>query len=274
MSSSRLVLAKCPAISQPSWLLNPALIYIQPLRHKGHSKWQNIQHTKAANDQRLAKIAAKYAFKITTAIRGNGGETDPAINKELARTIKAGLSEGLMKSTLDKAIKNSNKSAEAMVESIQEIRGPGNCFILVEMLTKSAGQANSEVRKVVSKRGGMMDKGMLNMFDQRGQIIAKPVSADDYNNDKAEEDAIEMGAEEAEFEDGVVEFLCHPNDFADVKEKAEAMKFDILDASVRYIPSQIQELTSEKEQTAFDKLIEGLEDNPFVTAVHHNVVWI
>jgi len=252
-----------------------AAINMQQLRFKGHSKWQNIAATKGANDARLAKIAAKYNWKIRTAIRTNGNQTDMARNRELERAFKAGLSEGVSKSTLEKAIKNATGAGTDMVESLQEVRGPGNSFILVEMLTKSVRQGTSEVVKVTSKKGGMLDKGILNMFEKRGRIVAKPPPevANGYNTDKAEEDAIEMGAEEAEVDEGgVVEFLCGPFDFPEVRSKAEEMNFEVLDASVAYIPSQWLELEREKDRAGFTKLIEALDDNQFVTAVHHNVL--
>ena len=55
------------------------------VRWKGHSKWQNIQHTKAEKDGQRSKLAWTYNRKIGVAIRENGNETDPDRNKSLAR---------------------------------------------------------------------------------------------------------------------------------------------------------------------------------------------
>jgi len=270
-----------PRLMMPSshnrHLLEPtvAAALIQPSRQKGHSKWQNIAATKGANDIRLAKLGQKYAWMIGSAIRSNGGQTDMARNRDLERLFKAGLGEGILKTTLEKAIKNASVSGSDLTESIQEVRGPGNCFILVEMLSKSAGQAKMECNRVLNKKGGAMSKGVINIFERKGQIVARPPpdAVKDYNIDKAEEDAIEMGAEEVEVDDdGIVEFLCGPLDFPEVKAKAEEMKYEVLDASVRYVPNQWMELTTERERTAFDGLIAALDNNQFVTAVHHNVL--
>lgn len=247
---------------------------VMAVRHKGHSKWQNIKATKEANDAHKSKMSSKYAYMVSSAIRSNGGETRLEYNRELERVFKAGLSEGVMKATLERAIKRHGDMSD-IGEHLLEIRGPGNSFILVEMLAKSLAGAKNEIGKITRKKGGMLDSGMANMFEHRGQIIAKPPAdvAASYSNDTAEEDAIEVGAEEAEFdsESGVVEFLCSRNDFSDVKTQIEEKKFEVVLAKIGYIPTQYMELTTDREIDAFTKLIEALEAEDKCTAVHHNV---
>jgi len=51
-----------------------------PVRFKGHSKWQNIKHIKAANDLRIGKMCNKYAHLIGVAIRENKMEKNPEYN--------------------------------------------------------------------------------------------------------------------------------------------------------------------------------------------------
>ena len=46
----------------------------QQVRQKGHSKWQNIRHTKASNDLKFNKLSMKYASLIETAVRSNGNQ--------------------------------------------------------------------------------------------------------------------------------------------------------------------------------------------------------
>ena len=55
------------------------------LRWKGHSKWQNIRHTKEANDAVKSNLARQYGMKIGVAIRENGNEMDPERNRSLAK---------------------------------------------------------------------------------------------------------------------------------------------------------------------------------------------
>ena len=103
---------------------------ITAVRHKGHSKWQNIKATKEANDGAKAKIASKYAFMVSNAIRNNGGETRLEYNRDLEKIFKSGLSEGVMKATLERAVKRHSDMSD-ISQHMVEVRGPGNSFILV-----------------------------------------------------------------------------------------------------------------------------------------------
>merc|ERR1712226_576977 len=52
------------------------VVYQVPSRSKGHSKWQNIQHTKGANDRKNSQKILSYVNNIITAIKNNGNITD------------------------------------------------------------------------------------------------------------------------------------------------------------------------------------------------------
>ena len=47
---------------------NVPLIY--QARFAGHSKWQNIAHTKGANDMARSKLFSRMSMQIKTAIKG------------------------------------------------------------------------------------------------------------------------------------------------------------------------------------------------------------
>ena len=57
----------------------------QCLRWKGHSKWQNIKHTKGEKDNQFAKLSHRYSMMIGIAIKEHGMETNPEKNKTLKR---------------------------------------------------------------------------------------------------------------------------------------------------------------------------------------------
>jgi len=244
------------------------------VRHKGHSKWQNIKATKEGNDAIHAKKSSMYSNLVTRAIKTNGNETRPEYNRELERTIKAALAEGVTRVTIDRAIKRFKDMPE-LVDVLVEIRGPGNSYILAEMLAKTPKAASAEARRITNKKGGMLDSGMLALFEHRGQIIAKPPPGvvNNYSTDKAEEDAIEFGAEEANFDpdSGIAEFLSGVEDFPDVKALIEENKFEVIMSKVGYIPTQTIELENDREIEAFTKVIEALQECEMTTAVHHNV---
>merc|ERR1711874_76918 len=77
------------------------LFQLQFVRYKGHSKFQNIKHIKAARDASLAKLAHRYSNEIAVAVKNNGNEKDPERNKSLARVIKEAYAQGIMKTTIE-----------------------------------------------------------------------------------------------------------------------------------------------------------------------------
>ena len=64
---------------------NKKLTQCQLIRWKGHSKWANIKHTKAAKDQAFSRLSSRYATLISMAVKDNSNETDPNRNKALSR---------------------------------------------------------------------------------------------------------------------------------------------------------------------------------------------
>jgi transcriptional/translational regulatory protein YebC/TACO1 len=51
----------------------------------GHSKWANIKHTKARNDEKRQKIWAKISSAIITAVRVGGQENNSGLQLALSR---------------------------------------------------------------------------------------------------------------------------------------------------------------------------------------------
>jgi transcriptional/translational regulatory protein YebC/TACO1 len=88
--------------------------------------------------------------------------------------------------------------------------------------------------------------------------------------DKAEEDAIELGAEEVEEDEENLTFFCPSNDFVTVKDGLSAKQYDILNSGVHYVPNVFVEVEG-KDLFLVTRLIESLEDHENVIGVHHNV---
>lgn len=57
----------------------------QPLRFKGHSKWQNIKETKNARDKEFGVLCHRYVLMIGITVRENNFEADPARNRPLSK---------------------------------------------------------------------------------------------------------------------------------------------------------------------------------------------
>ena len=119
------------------------------VRWKGHSKWQNIKHIKAEKDAQRSKLASLYNTKISIAIRENGNETDPERNRTLGRVLKEAIAQGVMQSTIDKAIKGFKTSSD--VEGLFELRGPGRTGLIIEMVGTSEGNMRTILNTTTKK---------------------------------------------------------------------------------------------------------------------------
>lgn len=113
-------------------------------RYAGHSKWQNIRHTKGANDQRKGVTASKFAIAIKKeATRG----PDPKLNPTLAKLIETAIKCGVTKDTINRNIEKA-KNVKFVTHTC-EILGPGGCFILCNIDAENAGKARQELKAVV-----------------------------------------------------------------------------------------------------------------------------
>jgi len=243
------------------------LIQLQFVRFKGHNKYSNIKHTKGAKDKEFSLLSIKYAREVSWAVRDNGMEKDPERNKKLARVMKEAFACGVMRSTVDNAIKKAEQSQE--VEGLFEVRGPGRAGLMIEMVGNNKGHIQTTLFSILKKNGGgLLETGIAKMFDKKGVIvISKEETAVDA--DQLEEDAIEFGAEDIEEFDEVFTLTCSPNDFADLLSKLKE-KYPIAHGEVEYVPNVQVELTSKRDKAMLKLLLNALEEHPSVTAVHHN----
>ena len=64
------------------------------VRHKGHSKWANIKHTKAAEDTKKGMMAKRYGEAISMAVK-EANEADPKRNRKLDRLIQEAIANNM-----------------------------------------------------------------------------------------------------------------------------------------------------------------------------------
>jgi YebC/PmpR family DNA-binding regulatory protein len=95
--------------------------------------------------------------------------------------------------------------------------GAGGAAVIVDCLTDNRTRTVAEVRHAFTKNGGNVgsDGSVAYLFKHCGQFLFAPGTSED----KVMEAAIDAGAEDvARNEDGSVEVVCAPADFAAVKE--------------------------------------------------------
>ncbi len=241
----------------------------------GHSKWSNIKHRKAAQDNKKGKIWSKCSKAIMVAARSGGG--DPETNLSLRYAIDEAKYANMPKDTIKRAIeKGSGETGGAdYQEIVYEGYGPGGTAILILSLTDNNTRTVGDVRSIFKKKGGSMGNAgtVAFMFQTKGQII---IDASKYDEDTIMDKALEAGADDVQAPEGVDEenqgvwtVLTDISDFISVKESLEGDGIEIVEAEISRIPENTVPVAGEDVAKVMN-LIEALEDNDDVQKVYTN----
>ena len=237
----------------------------------GHSKWQNIQKTKGAQDAKRAAAFTKIAKEMYVAVKEGGGSTDPNYNSRLATVITkakaANMPNDNIKRTIDKALGAGN--TDSFENVVYEGYGPNGVAVIVEALTDNRNRTAPEVRHLLDKYGkGLGATGCVSWsFDQKGVIV---IEAEDLDEDTVMMDALECGADDMQADEDIFEVYTAPEAFNEVVAALEAKGYTFLEAGVQMVPQNYVTLTDENDIKNMQKLIDFLEENDDVQNVYHN----
>ncbi len=234
----------------------------------GHSKWAGIKHKKAIVDARRGKLFTKLARAITVAAKEGGG--DPEGNPRLALAIQKARDASMPKDNIERAVAKgtgAGADAAALETVLYEGYGPGGVAVLVEATTDNRNRTGSEIRHAFNKHGGNLgEPGSVGyLFDKKGIVV---VDGDRYSEDDLMA-AIEAGAEDISVDDDVFEILTEPAALTAVRDALEEAGIELESAEVTQQPKTRVHL-EEEAATKLMKLIDALEDQDDVDAVHAN----
>jgi YebC/PmpR family DNA-binding regulatory protein len=234
----------------------------------GHSKWASIKHKKAVVDARRGQQFTKLARAIAVAARDGGG--DPDANAALAQAVQKAREASMPKDNIERAIaKGTGAGADAAaIEAVlYEGYGPGGVALLIEALTDNRNRTSADVRHLLSKHGGTLGEpgSVAYLFEKRGLIV---VDAARYGEDDLIV-AIDAGAQDVSVDDDVFEVLTVPAELAAVRAALEDAGVEVDSADVVQQPTT-RVPVEEAEATRLLRLIDALEDNDDVNAVHAN----
>ncbi len=228
----------------------------------------SIEARKNAEDARRGKIFTKIIREISVAARAGGG--DPAANPRLRSAIDKALGANMSKDVIERAVKKATGELEGV--EYEEIRyegyAPGGVAVIVDCLTDNKVRTVADVRHAFGKFGGNLgtDGSVAFMFKKLGVLAF--ASGDE---DKITEAAIEAGADDvvAYPDDGSVEVLTAPENFAEVKTAMEKAGFkpDLAEVTMR-ADNDIAVEGETAQQVA--KLLAWLEDMDDVQNVYSN----
>jgi len=235
----------------------------------GHSKWASIKHKKAIVDSRRGAQFTKLARSITVAARDGGG--DPDSNAALENAIQKAKASSMPKDNIERAIAKgtgAGSDAESLESIVYEGYGPGGVALLVETVTDNRNRTGADVKHLFTKFGGSLgEPGSVGyLFDKKGVIL---IDASRYSEDDLLV-AIEAGAEDISAEDGLHEVVTGLQDFIAVRQALEEAGIELESAELLYRASSLVEIQHEGQVVKLMKLIDALEDNDDVGAVHAN----
>ena len=236
----------------------------------GHSKWANIQHRKGRQDAKRGKIFTRLIKEITVAARMGGG--DPAMNPRLRLAMDKATENNMPKDNIERAIKRGTGGMDGV--SYEEIRyegyGLNGAAVIVDTLTDNRTRTVAEVRHAFSKYGGNMGStgSVAFLFKHVGQLLYAPGT----DEDKLMEAALEAGADDViAHDDGSIEVLTDPYEFARIKAALEKAGFKAELGEVTMKPSNETEMSGEDAQK-MQKLIDALEGLDDVQDVYTTAV--
>jgi YebC/PmpR family DNA-binding regulatory protein len=237
----------------------------------GHSKWANIQHRKGRQDAKRGKIFTRLIKEITVAARMGGG--DPDMNPRLRLAVDKATDNNMPKDNIERAIKRGTGGLDgANYEQIRyEGYGANGAAVIVDTLTDNRTRTVAEVRHAFTKYGGNMgsEGSVAFLFKHVGQLVFAPGT----NEDKLMEAALDAGAEDVvTSEDGSIEVITGPYEFAKVRAALEKAGFKAEIAEVTMKPSNETELSGEDAEK-MQKLIDALESLDDVQDVYTTAVF-
>ena len=236
----------------------------------GHSKWHNIQRRKGAQDAKRGKIFMFHAKNIYTAAKAGG---DPEMNPALRLAIEKAKNDNMPNDNIERAIKKATGTLDgaSYEEVTYEGYGPSGIAIIVHVLTDNRNRSAAEIRHAFSKNGGNLGtSGSVSfMFDRVGYIII--LNQDDsIDEDELTLAALDAGAEDIEYEDGIFEISTTPESFQSVVDYLTEADYEIENSEITLVPQTTTQVSGE-DLEKMNHLIEQLEESEDVQDIHHNM---
>jgi len=235
----------------------------------GHSHWANIQRTKSKMDAKRGKIFSKWAKLIMAAAREGG--SDPSMNLKLRYAIDRAKADNMPKDSIDRAVKKGagELDGQTLEEVVYEAYAPGGVAVVIETLTDNRNRTAPNLRAALTRRGGSLaNSGSVAWMFKRKAVFA--LQREGVDEDALMEAALESGAEDVTTDEAEIFGVeGEPDTFAALSTAFEEQGWAVLDAALRYIPDNYVPVDADSAGKLQD-LIDVLEDDDDVTAVHHN----
>lgn len=237
----------------------------------GHNRWSQIRHKKAAEDRKRSQIFTRLIREIVVAVREGG--PDPQFNARLRTAISNARAYNMPKENIERAIKKAmGGEGGALQESLYEGYAPHGVAVIVECLSDNLNRTVSNLRHLFSKYGGRLaTSGSVSyLFSLKGVVNVDVGGMDEAQVEELALEVVDRGAQDVQVDGSLMGIYVARENFADMVEWAEKRGLRVVEASLQYVPLSTVSL-SKREAMEVMRLLDALEDDQDVRAVHHNL---
>jgi len=237
----------------------------------GHSKWANIKHKKAREDEKRGKLFSKLSKEIIVAAKEGGGDSEK--NFRLRVAIQKAKENNMPNENIDRAIKKGTGELKGV--SYEEISyegyGPGGVAVFLDAMTDNKNRTASELRHIFTKHDGNLGENgcVAWMFDRKGLITIERGNLSGFDEEELMLLSAEAGAEDFKSDTDTIEIITTPQDFEHVRESLENQNIPLSYKEVTMIPSSTVRVEGDEAKKVL-ALLEELEDHDDVQNVYAN----
>lgn len=236
----------------------------------GHSKWATIKRAKGKTDAARSKIFTKLGRELAVAVKSGGG-TDPSANSALRSVIAKAKAANMPNDNIARSIKKAGGELGNInyEQIIYEGYGIGGVAVIVETLTDNKNRTAGDVRHIFDKFGGSMGTAgcVSYLFETKGVIEIEDEKG--LTEDDVMMAALDAGADDFSFSDGVYEILTAPDKLTAVSEGLERAGYKLVRNETDRIPSAGAKIEGAALER-FNKMLDMFDDNDDVQNVYHN----
>lgn len=236
----------------------------------GHSPWANIKHRKEKQDAQKGKVYTKCSREIIVAAKQGGA--DPAGNARLRAAIEKAKKVGVPNSNIERAIEKGAGGGDTsqLEEVIYEGYASGGIAVMALALTDNRNRTAGNVRSVFTKCGGSLGAtGCVSyLFHKKGLLTVKKEGS--FTEDELMIDALDLGAEDLQSQDGFYEITSPHDSFYNLKAGLEGKGYVLENAEITMIPHTKVELSDADTAKQVLKLMDALENDEDVQETYAN----
>lgn len=199
----------------------------------GHSKWHQIRHKKAINDNKKGKILTKHAKLLSVVGRS---DPNPENNAALRNAIANAKADSVPNDNINRILKKllgQGKDAVIYSEYIYEGFGPEGIPILATALTENNNRTFHEVRTAFEKNGGRLgvSGSIMFQYDHIGVFI---LENNGKNENEMMEICVEIGAKDMNYGENETEIICDFPEIGILRENLQNLGVEIKKSEIQY----------------------------------------